>query len=461
MAGTIKGLNRLGKLFIGCILMLILAGGFFQVVWAPSLARSAGNPRIQTLREQIIRGGIFDYQGRVLAQAGVSSGRYTGPRSLGAIVGYDHRVLGQSGLEQAYDQHLLGLTGASLYLCQWRLFKGEKHYGNHLRLTIDVEYQRIAEEALGARQGAVVILDPTSGALRALVSYPNFDPNEVYAQWASLREDPAAPLLHRAVQGLYPPGSLFKMLVLAAALDTGLYELHDTFLDQTSWLVEGHSLNNAYSTEPGEISLLEAFRRSSNVVFGQLALDLGAERLFDYVERLGFGAHKKLGVATSRPRLNKPATLVELVQFAIGQGSLLVTPLDMALLTATIANGGLCPQPYLVEALVDADGDEHRLPPALPKRVISSFAAYQMKRAMLAVVEAGTGTLAQVSGIDIAGKTGSAENPHGKPHAWFTCFAPAEAPQIVVTVVVENGGSGGQVAAPIARRILLEILGEG
>ena len=138
MAGTIKGLNRLGKLFIGCILMLILAGGFFQVVWAPSLARSAGNPRIQTLREQIIRGGIFDYQGRVLAQAGVSSGRYTGPRSLGAIVGYDHRVLGQSGLEQAYDQHLLGLTGASLYLCQWRLFKGEKHYGNHLRLTIDV-----------------------------------------------------------------------------------------------------------------------------------------------------------------------------------------------------------------------------------------------------------------------------------------------------------------------------------
>ena len=252
MAGTIKGLNRLGKLFIGCILMMILAGGFFQVVWAPSLARSAGNPRIQTLREQIIRGGIFDYQGRVLAQAGVSSGRYTGPRSLGAIVGYDHRVLGQSGLEQAYDQHLLGLTGASLYLCQWRLFKGEKHYGNHLRLTIDVEYQRIAEEALGARQGAVVILDPTSGALRALVSYPNFDPNEVYAQWASLREDPAAPLLHRAVQGLYPPGSLFKMLVLAAALDTGLYELHDTFLDQTSWLVEGYSLNNAYSTEPGK-----------------------------------------------------------------------------------------------------------------------------------------------------------------------------------------------------------------
>jgi peptidoglycan glycosyltransferase len=440
---------------------MILAGGFFQVLWAPSLATSVGNPRVQLAREQILRGGIFDYSGRALALPGDHQMRYVGPISLAAIVGYSDLILGQSGLEKAYDRVLLGLDGLSFYLYQWRVHQGQSHYGGHIITTIDYAMQRIAEEALGQRKGAVVILEPKSGAIRALVSFPSFDPNRVYEKWSFLRDDKDAPLLHRAVQGLYPPGSVFKMLILAAALEEGGVRLDTTYIDQGEFRVEGYRLTNAYTTQPGPITLMQAFANSSNVIFAQLALELGENKLFDYVDRFGFGNLQGLRVATSPARIFPPGSKAELVQFAIGQGNQLVTPLDIAVLTATIATGGLQFKAFLVQELVDSFGGRRQHVKAMPERVLSSFTSYQVTRAMLGVVENGTGTRAQVKGVSIAGKTGSAENPHGKPHAWFTCFAPADDPQLVVTVIVENAGSGGQVAAPIAQEILGRLLGGG
>jgi peptidoglycan glycosyltransferase len=310
-------------------------------------------------------------------------------------------------------------------------------------------------------RAAGVALDPRTGEVLALASVPSFNPATLDNDFGALRANSASPLLDRAIDGLYPPGSTFKIFTAAAALDSGVISPDDTFVDDGSLRVGNFVVHDDESEATGTQDLAGAFALSSNVDFAAIGLRMGVARWFAYADRWQLGGPFDFTLAAQTDRLPARASVTPsiLAQLAFGQADLLVTPLRVALLAATIANGGVEPQPYLVRAIRSASGETTleggRAPLATP---ISTATAAEVRDLMVAVVTRGTGTAAALSGVAVAGKTGTATNPAGRAHAWFVAFAPARAPRVVVAVVVENAGYGGTVAAPIARRVLAAAL---
>jgi peptidoglycan glycosyltransferase len=327
-----------------------------------------------------------------------------------------------------------------------------------------------------------VALDPRTGAILAMVSHPTYDPSVLATHdlsasskaWKSLIDNANRPLDNRAIAGrLYPPGSVFKLVTAAAALDSGKFNENTEIpgpasldLPQTTT-----NLRNDFSGScgPGDkVSLLHALQISCNTAFGWLGLDLGAKALQEQAAKFGFGQALRVPMpvtpSTVPEELNPPQT----AQSAIGQFDVRVTPLQVAMVAAAVANGGQVMQPHLVKAVRAPDLSIIDQPsPVSLGQAMSGEAAAQLTRMMQAVVTSGTGTAAQISGISVAGKTGTAQQGPGKPpHAWFTAFAPAGNPQIAIAVVVEDGGKagneayGGKIAAPIAKRVIEAVLGQ-
>ena len=328
--------------------------------------------------------------------------------------------------------------------------------GAEIVTTLDLDVQRTLAAALNLRaRAAGVVMDPRSGAVIALAATPSFDPNTLDRNWKALIADTASPLLDRSTTGLYPPGSTFKIVTAGDALDAGLVTPATIFVDTGGLTVGKFVVRNDQNEVTGTQTLTGAFALSSNVDFASIALKIGVDRWFEDAARWGFGQPMNFDLPVARDRLPAKAdvSLSVLAQLGFGQASLLVTPMRIALIGATIADGGRTPRPYLVRSIAGSETNLATAPEQLAAP-LSADTAHEVRDLMIAVVKHGTGTIAALPGVTVAGKTGTATNPHGPAHSWFVAFAPAEAPRVVVAVIVENGGYGAAVAAPIVRDVL-------
>jgi penicillin-binding protein A len=450
----------LGRILAGLLACLVAYLAIVQVIWGPQLSAQPGNPRLALAAQRIHWGRILDRHLAVLADSQEVDGRqirrYASGGLFANVLGYRSAKYGLAGVEARYDAALLGLPARG----PWQALQealGRPPRGNDLVLTLDTAVQQAAAQALGGRHGAVVALDPRTGAVRALVSRPSFDPAAVDSQWEAISRDPSAPLLDRATQGQYPPGSSFKPVVLAAALSSGSVT-QQTVLDcPESITVAGAVIANFNHEHYGSVTVPQAFAYSCNTSFVQIGLRTGANAIVKMAQAFGLGRPPRFDLPAAVGHLPDPRTLGQrgLAQISFGQGSLLVTPLQMALIASAIANHGVVMRPFVLSQVRGPDG---RILETYAERgsreVIPAALAAKITQDMIAVVQNGTGTAAQIPGVTVAGKTGTAQNPHGPTHAWFIAFAPADRPTAAVAVLLENAGVGGEVAAPVARRVL-------
>ena len=355
---------------------------------------------------------------------------------------------------------------------------GRPKRGATVITTIDAKLQQVARRALGSLPGGVVAMDPRTGEILALVANPSYDPNPLashdpnavrQARRALLRIA-GKPLLSRASQELFPPGSTFKLVTASAALENGM-KPSTSFpnppalpLPNSTSVLHNFGGEHCLGGAP-RLTLAQALTVSCNVVFGEIGLRLGAAKLVAQAQKYGFDQHVPFELPFAEGSIPPVSEFAGARSFvatsAIGQQDVLANPMQMALVGAAIANGGVEMEPHVVKEIRDADGRlVKEIKPSVFGRPISARTSAELTAMMESVVNAGTGTAAQIPGIQVAGKTGTAETPSGKPHAWFVSFAPAQNPKIVVAVVVLNGGdlgsdaTGGAVAAPIARAVI-------
>lgn len=441
--------------------MLVLRQAYVQVIARPEIAANPYNPRHALLGAH--RGRILASDGTVLAQTAGEQRTYPLGASAAQTVGYVSERYGTSGLEDAYDRALTpadttGDFGAQIgQIVEAVSGKSSVSRGADIITTIEPAIQsELYTELSGYSRAAGVALDPRTGAVLALASVPSFNPNDLAAEFPSLTHDASSPLLNRAIDGLYPPGSTFKIFTASAALDSGTVTMQSTFFDPGYYTIGNFTLHDDEGEATGTQDLTGAFALSSNVDFGQIALKMGTDTFYRYLDRWGIGSSLDFQLPASRDRVPPKDSIVpgELAQMGFGQGALLMSPLQMALVAATIADGGSEPRPYIVRQVVWPGAAGSSYGPSQLATPISADTAENVKKMMIAVVARGTGTSAQIAGVTVAGKTGTATNPAGTAHSWFVCFAPAENPRVVVAVIVENGGYGAAVAAPIARNVL-------
>jgi peptidoglycan glycosyltransferase len=462
----------------------VLAGaaGYWGVVRAPELARAPDDAAVIAAARTVPRGRILDRDGTVLARNQADENGelfrvYPSP-ALSQVIGYASRIYGRAGLERTYDAELTGLAGDPL-TDAFAKFGAERYDPKDLTVSLSFDLQRAAVSALGDRRGAVVMLDPRTGEVLALASKPIYnasdlaDPATAAATFEALRDDPAQPLLPRATLGRYVPGSVFKMVTAVAGLGSGAVTPETSYPEQPrserdGLLVEGFRVRDGHHPATGStaLDLVGATEVSCNIWFALAGLETGGAALVDYAGRMGFGAPLPFDLPTAASQVTNgrgtdPGGFVddvELANAAYGQAETFVTPLQMALVAATIANDGELMRPHLVTALSGARGTR-TIGPESMGRVLSVADAQAINQAMVEAVEGQLGrgftSGAKVSGITTAGKSGTAElGGSGEPHAWFIGFAPAEDPQVVIAVLVEQAGRGGEEAAPIAGRLM-------
>ncbi len=445
-------------LFVGFISYF----GYFLQVQGETVINNSYNARLDRFGDRVVRGEIRSADGRVLARTEVDadgSERRVYPYcSLFAhVVGYsDH---GKTGVEALANFYLL-TSHVNLAERTINELSGVKNIGDNVITTLDTGLQKAASDALGGRKGAVVVMRPDSGQVLAMVSNPGYDPNTLAQDWDSLisGDNTEAQLLNRASQGLYPPGSVFKLVTMLAYMKEHPDDWQDYTFDCDGAYEHGdYTISCYHGNAHGHQTLAQAFANSCNGAFASLGLTLDLGRMRTLSEQLLYNGGLPLSIAYSKSSfaMNADAGDWEILQTSIGQGGTLVTPMHVAMVTAAIANGGVLMKPYVVDSVENAGGQEERkFQPATYGALMTAQEADILSGLMRQVVTEGTGSAVRTDAYSVAGKTGSAEFETGKEtHAWFTGFAPAEAPQLTVTVVVESAGSGGQIAAPVARAV--------
>src|SRR5579859_7608841 len=464
-------IRRLGVFFLVAFAVIIIDLTYWQVFDAASLQARTDNPRLRYAAIHVRRGFILDRNGTVLAgrsidQFGVVHRTYSDP-SLSQVIGYSSQRYGESELEASYDSYLTGQKVGSSWKAELNQLEHKPIVGDNVTLTIDDRLQQRVAAIMPEQPSSAIVADPRNGEILAMVSKPSFDAGRINdtAYWNGLLNDPNEPLINRAVSGFYPPGSTYKVITLSAALDSGKYTLNTPFSGQQATgplNVGGHVFPNTINNlgdcggrvVSPPISLEEALVCSDNIVFAQVGLGLGSGTFIDYSRRFGLDMVPPFDIPVSESRIGVVGSSLDsvtLASSAFGQGGLHVTPLQMLLSAEAIADGGRIPRPTLVRNVTTPDGSAVQSEQGGSiSQPISTGAAAQVKTAMTQVVAVGTGVLAQVPGISMAGKTGTAETGDGRsPHAWFICFAPADHPRIAVVVMVEHGGEGATVAAPL------------
>lgn len=480
-------LRRVATMVVTMFLVLMGGATWVQFVQAPDLNNDARNVRTLYREFDNARGPVVVAGEPIASSTPVEDSfgyqrAYTNGPLYAPVTGFYSVVYRRSGIEQAMNTELNGSADSLFYTRLQDLITGRQPQGASVELTLDPAVQQAAYDALGGQTGAVVALDPRTGAILAMVSTPSWDPNSlashdtvaVQQAWAALQADPARPMLNRAIGGdTYPPGSTFKLVTAAAALEAGATTQTEVAAPDTLDLPQSSAVLGNFGgsrcSATGTMTLLDALRISCNTAFGQLGLDLGADALREQAEAFGFGSELSVPLTVEPSRfpadgeIDTPQTALA----AIGQYDVRVTPLQVAMVSAAIANGGEQMAPYLVQSVRNQDLTVvDTTEPSVLATPISASTASALREMMLAVVESGSGTAAQISGVQVAGKTGTAQTTDdAAPHAWFTGFAPADDPEVVVAVVVENGGdlgseaTGGRVAAPIARAVIQAALG--
>jgi penicillin-binding protein A len=476
--------SQMVKLFgLIALLFAVLVGftSYWSVFEAEALKEKRVNRRPLLEQQQIRRGTILAADGSVIARS-VRRGRgdnliYTRRYPQGSLfghpIGYSFTEKGQSEFEKFHNDELIGEESEFSSLLDE--LRGHRQEGDNIVSTLIPSAQQTAFEALGGQPGAVVALEPQTGRVRALASVPPYDPNQVPDRFAQLNRDSGAPLLDRATQSGYPPGSTFKVVTATAALDTGEFTPDSVVNGDTGIEIDGVPLQNAGGASFGPIDLTTALTNSVNTVWAQVAEALGEETMYEYMDRFGFNRDPQIDLPDDElapsgvyegGELLSPDQPVDIGRVAIGQERLFVTPLQMAEVAAAVANRGDLMRPRLWDRVVDPDGRVvERMKPQTQSEVMSEETAATLNEMMQNVVNEGTGTAAALSGISVAGKTGTAEVPGreacaGLPNqAWFIGFAPAEDPQVAVAATVEcTSGQGGTVAAPIAKAVMEAVL---
>lgn len=475
-------IRRLAIVVFVMFTALLVSSTWIQFVQADDLRERADNRRTLMDTYSRDRGAIL-VDGTAVARSERSDNElrwlrvYDSPSRYAHLTGYYSFIYGAGvGLERTSNSMLAGTDDSLFYQRLADVVTGRPAAGANLELTIDPAVQQAAVDALGDRRGAAVAIDPSSGAILAMVSRPGFDPNALSSHnlaaveqaYEQLAADPGRPLLNRAIAGdLYPPGSVFKLVTAAAALESGDYEPDTELEGPVTYTLPGTSttlpnFQGAACDPQDRPTLAVSIQVSCNTSFAWLAGELGAEALREQAEDFGFGQSLEVPLPvtpSSYPaELNDP----QLALTGIGQYDVRVTPLQVAMVAAGIANDGVVMTPYLVETVRGADLEVvDQTSPRTLSRAVSGGTASELTEMMTMVVERGSGQGAQLPGVQVAGKTGTAEfGTQGGAHAWFTGFAPADDPQIAVAVVVESatdnwtGETGGVVAAPVARAML-------
>ncbi len=451
-------------LIVMSLLFLTLIGylTYFELALKDGIARNPFNKRQWAYEEDTVRGSIYDKTGTVLAKSDDTGREYPFGALYSHVIGYNSTVYGKSQLEFKYNNLLLGQDELSQ---AFNLSSG-KRAGYDLTLTIDHGLQGLASSRLGKRNGAVVALNPKTGEVLALVSKPDFDPNsdELTKKWADLTESEASPLLPRAVSGLYAPGSTFKIITSTGAIEKGFDG--GEYTDYGTVTIGGKTFENYKTKAFGKINMERGFEVSSNNVFCTLGAKLGSSELRGISERFGFNKMFDFDLSMSKSRFpQKDTDDAGAAALGIGQGEILATPIQMAMVTSAIANGGIIMKPYLLQRATNQNGFvvfENK--PQQLYKALSPEVAGRISNMMVNTVKNGTGAGATIRGIQVAGKTGTAENEQsvkqkGKEHVWFVAFAPAENPEIAVAVMLEySGGSGGELCAPIAKELIEKYL---
>ncbi len=426
------------------------------------ISASPYNPRLNYIDNSVKRGNIKDSNNQIIAESvdigdGTYSRRYPRARMAAHITGYSS--LGKTGVEAAENFELQNVHNEV-----WQrinsVITGTEVQGNDVVLTVDMDIQSVAGELLGDKKGAVVVMEPSTGRVLALQAYPDFDPNKVKENWEDLKNDEDSALVNRATQGLYPPGSTFKIVTALAAMD--YVQDWENFTYQCSGEAEfENKVIHCYNGKAhGTVDMKEAMAVSCNCYFAELGKKITGDKLRKEAEALYFNGDYGFALAYNKSRfsLDKNSSESELVETSIGQGKTLVTPLYMAMLASAVANDGIMMKPYIVDHIEYYNGNTSKT--TVPKKLRQAFSAEEANRLtemMSEVVASGTGGAAQVRGVTVAGKTGTAENSTGSDHSWFIGFAPAENPKVAVAVMLENSDRSGR-ATPIAGKVIKAVM---
>ncbi len=488
-----RQITRLAVVALGLLAALVVATTYWQTWAPPGLAARQDNAILRVAQFKIRRGLIYSADGKLLAarRAQKVDGqtyyfrRYPSGPLAAQVVGYSTQSRSRAGLERSLDDYLTASNSHLNTVLRRTLdsLKGTTVTGNNLVLTIDSKAQQAALDALDGNCGAVVALDPRTGAVLVMASSPSYDPNLVERHFGEIARrarnvncSPGAPLVNRATAGLYTPGSTFKVVTAAAALDSGKFTPESSFDDPGYCIEYGKKVSNfADQSGPevfGRVSLSTALQHSINAVFCEIGKAIGPLTILDYARRFGFYDDPPLETPSSERspsglydhgRVFRPhdPNQVDPGRLAFGQERLQVTPLQMAMVAAGIANDGVVMQPYVVQKITAPDGSTIvRHEPKVRSRAISPQTANELTTMMESVVTGGTGTAARIPGVAVAGKTGTAETGvPGVNTTSFIAFAPADAPRVAVAVFLENQhGVGGQTAAPIARTVMETLL---
>jgi peptidoglycan glycosyltransferase len=492
-----KQILRLSVAALVLMSSLIVATTYWQTWASAGLADRQDNSIQRVAQFKIKRGLILASDGRTVL-AGVRAKKAAGQtlwyrtyptRGLAAhVVGYSTIGRSRAGIERSENDYLTASNGnlTTAFDNTIDKLKGVTVKGNNVVLTINVKAQKVAESLLRGQCGAAVALDTRTGAVLAMASSPGYNPSLIEQNYARAQQAPGypckppAPLLNRATQGLYPPGSIFKVITTTAALDTGAYRPDSSFVDPGYCEVYGKRVSNAGNPEApetfGRLTLATALEHSVNSVYCNIGKQMGAKVILEYAKRFGFYSSPPLETPPSERYASglyykhhlwypkDPATQVDPGRLAFGQERMLVTPLQEAMVAAAVANGGVLMRPYLVDRVTSPSGSTvTRTQPHAVNRVMKPETAQALTQMMTAVTTGGTAAAAfQGSPYKVAGKTGTAETGVNNVYIpWFIAFAPADNPRVAVAVVIENKyrGFGGAVSAPIARQIMQAIVG--
>ena len=448
----IRVLIAISLLFLALVTYLL----WFNMFRAKDVYTNSYNKRQWESEQQVQRGEIYSQDGVLLAETEIDGDarirKYPKGRLYSHIIGYCSQVYGKTQLEMSHDDDLIGKGTISLTL-------NEIKHGNNLNLTINDELQEYAYEQLDGRDGAIVAMEPTTGQILAMVSLPDFNPETIEKDWPSMMEDENSPFLARATQGLYPPGSTYKIVTAAGVYDNGMTT--ETFDDEGLFKKDDVTVYNYNKESFGKLDIKTAFEVSSNYVFCTLGYEMGADAVKAEAEKFGVNKSFEFDIPVSQSQIQyKKMTDLDGALVSIGQGGLVMTPLHVAMMASAVANNGKMMKPYLVETVTTENGTViGQTKPSVLYDSIGTACADYIEDMMIGVGEDGTGTGAQISGITVAGKTGTAENETDKDHAWFVGYAPVENPTICVAVVLENAAtSGGKSAVPIAKNIIRKFL---
>ncbi|MCU1637170.1 MAG: cell division protein FtsI [Cryobacterium sp.] len=479
-----RELKRVSIVVLLMFVALLTSTTIVQVFQADNLAADARNTRTLYDSYSVERGPIL-VAGEPVAQSVPASDDYKFQRTYtngflyAPITGFLPINGAPTGVEHALNGELSGTSNSQFFDTLKSLTTGQKPAGAAVEVTIDPVAQQAAWDALGEHTGSVVVTEPKTGRILAMVSKPTYDPNvlavhdneQVSNAYQALVDDPNDPLINRAVDSLNPPGSVFKLVVVSAALESGKFTPESTFPNPSTFQLPGSSsvvINSGGGPcGPGNtVTMATALSLSCNIPLAELGLQLGDKAIRDMAEKYGFNSDFSVPLPVTASRYPSQMDDAQTALSAFGQTDVRATPLQMAMVSGAIANGGVVMQPNLVDNILGPDlSPLQSFEPAELQRALSPENAATLTSMMVNGVEDGAASNARIDGVAVAGKTGTAENGEDEPYTlWFTGFAPAEEPKYAITVLVENGGGLGQtgfgnlLAAPIAQQVLEAVL---